>query len=85
MTNWYDELKTVMEEDGESFEEKECSVPDEELKKEFDDSAGTAEGCEFTAWGKKWVYFPVVYNGIEWIGHVPRNPCNISTRHQGRS
>ena len=40
------------------------------------------------AFGKKkgsanWVYFPICYDGAEWVGHAPRNPCDIAMEHQG--
>jgi hypothetical protein len=49
----------------------------------FLEGFGGMEGCKFTAWSKEWVYFPVTYDGSEWVGRVPRNPCAISTEHFG--
>ena len=83
MDNWYKMLKEIMEEDKEDFSQKKCTLTDEELKIEFDSGYGGSEGVPFTAWGKKWVYFPIVYDGSEWIGHAPRFPCKISMSHQG--
>lgn len=60
-----------------------CSLTSEELEKEFDDSYGGSEGSSFTAWGEKYVYFPIVYDGAEWVGHAPRNPCEVIMAHQG--
>jgi len=51
--------------------------------REFDGGFGGSEGCHFTAWGGKYVYFPAVYDGSEWIECVPRNPCLIATTHIG--
>ena len=50
---------------------------------EFDGGYGGTEGCSFTAWGGKYVYFPAVYDGSEWVECVPRNPCLIATKHIG--
>lgn len=50
---------------------------------EFDGGYGRSEGCNFTAWGGKYVYFPAVYDGSEWVECVPRNPCLIATPHIG--
>lgn len=83
MANWYEKLKEIMEADGENFEERHCTLSEQELLKSFDDGFGGSEGAAFTAWGEKWVYFPVVYDGAEWIGHAPRNPCDIAMSHQG--
>ena len=84
MGNWYDMLQEIMEEDGEDFSKKICTVSDDALKVKFNPGyKGSKEGKPFTAWGEKWVYFPICYDGSEWIGHAPRNPCDISMEHQG--
>jgi len=49
----------------------------------FDTSYGRCKGCHFTAWGESHVYFPVTYDGAEWIGSVPRNPEPCATEHFG--
>jgi len=58
MESWYKMLKSIMENDDEDFKTKKCTITDDELKVEFDSGYGGSEGCSFTAWGKKWVYFP---------------------------
>lgn len=55
----------------------------DELNKVFDDGYGGIEGKPFTAWSAKYVYFPVVYDGSEWVCRVPRNPCDEPTEHCG--
>ena len=60
-----------------------CTLTDEELDKEFDDGYGFPQGKPFTAWSEKFVYFPVVYDGAEWVGRAPRNPCDEVTFHMG--
>jgi hypothetical protein len=82
-TSWYELLKIAMKEDKEDFRKKKCTITNKELKKSFDSGYGLSEGQPFTAWGEKWVYFPIVYDGAEWVGHAPRNPCEISMEHQG--
>jgi hypothetical protein len=54
-----------------------------ELDRAFDTGYGGEEGVPFTAWSDDWVYFPVCYDGAEWVGYVPRNPCSIKTKHWG--
>lgn len=44
---------------------------------------GHSEGPRFTAWTVNRVYFPVVYDGSEWVASVPRNPCDEVTEHVG--
>ena len=60
-----------------------CTISDEELDREFDDGYGGSEGAPFTAWSENWVFFPICYDGAEWVGRAPRNPCDISMIHQG--
>ena len=50
---------------------------------QFSSGYGNPEGCEFTAWGEKYVYFPATYDGAEWVEKVPRNPCDEPTKHVG--
>lgn len=60
-----------------------CTLTDKQLDEKFDDGFGCSEGRAFTAWSKKYVYFPVVYDGAESVGRAPRNPCNEATSHVG--
>jgi hypothetical protein len=53
-----------------------ADAPAELLDEKFDDSWGTAEARPFVAWSERWVYFPVTYDGAEWVSKVPRNPCS---------
>ena len=59
------------------------TLTDEEMDKCFDSGYGGSEGSPFTAWSETRVYFPVVYDGAEWVGSAPRNPCNEKTYHVG--
>lgn len=49
----------------------------------FDCGFGGSRGIPFTLWTKTWVYFPVVYDGSEWVRSVSRNPDGIPTEHVG--
>lgn len=60
-----------------------CTLTEEELLEEFHTGYGSIEGKAFTAWGEKYVYFPICYDGAEWVGKAPRNPCNEATEHMG--
>jgi len=44
---------------------------------------GRPEGIPFTLWTHKRVYFPVQYDGSEWVTSVPRDPCEEVTSHVG--
>ena len=83
MANWKEMLIKVFKETGDDFEKMETTLTDEELVKEFHDGFGGTEGAHFTSWGEKYVYFPVVYDGVEWVGYTPRNVCDIKTSHWG--
>ena len=54
-----------------------------EFDETFDAGYGGTNGKPFTAWSPTRVYFPVCYDGAEWVGSVPRNPCDQRTRHVG--
>ena len=59
------------------------TMTDQESLEEFDTGYGGTNGCSFTVWTKDRVYFPVCYDGAEWVGSVSRNPNSIATDHQG--
>ena len=40
-------------------------------------------GPVFTAWGDKYVFFPLFYDGQLWVGWAPRNPCDEVMAAQG--
>ncbi|HET7406003.1 MAG TPA: hypothetical protein VFJ21_02550 [Mycobacteriales bacterium] len=50
---------------------------------EFDDTYGLAEGQPVLIWTEQRVYFPVVYDGAEWLGSAPRNPTREGQPHVG--
>jgi hypothetical protein len=49
----------------------------------FDDNYGGTEGQPVLAWSGTHVYFPVCYDGAEWLGSAPRNPQNDGQSHVG--
>lgn len=84
MTSWKEMLIKAFKETGDDFKEMETTLTDDELIKEFKNSYGRSKGVHFTSWGEKYVYFPVVHDGKEWVGYAPRNVCDIKTFHIGR-
>lgn len=60
-----------------------CSLSEEGLDREFDDGFGGEEGEPFTMWTEDRVYFPLCYDGSEWVGSAPRNPCGEVMSHLG--
>ena len=84
MTTWRKGITGALEEMGESWKDIESITLDEAgLNQEFNDGYGLSEGLPFTAWTKNTVYFPIVYDGAEWVGSVSRNPDGKPTHHQG--
>ncbi len=53
------------------------------MNAEFDDGDGPVKGFPFTLWTKNRVYFPLSYDGAEWVGSAPRNPCDEAMTHNG--
>lgn len=82
--SWRELIGHEMERCGESWGEVEaCTITDVELDRRFDSGFGGTEGSPFTLWTKRRVYFPVVYDGAEWVASVPRNPTLEHTEHVG--
>jgi len=96
-TCWKDELLEAVRVNKDELEaivvgREDCGVANDfrfveidspEMAQVFDDGFGGAEGCPFTAWGKRYVYFPITYDGSEWVGFAPRNPELRAMLHQG--
>lgn len=83
ITTWDKHLRYEFSVTGDNYSKMVTTLTNEELHKEFDSGYGGEEGTPFTAWGDKYVYFPVCYDGAEWVGYAPRNLCDIITEHQG--
>jgi hypothetical protein len=88
MTTWKEQILKEMDKVGETFQGVvSCTLTDKELLKEFDccsyRSYGPREGLAFTLWTSNRVYFPVVYDGAEWVESVSRNPDGKPTDHVG--
>lgn len=84
MATWREHLVADLGANKECWDDVEHStLTDDELDVEFDDGYGGSRGKNFTLWTENRVYFPVVYDGAEWTGSVPRNPCNEASGHHG--
>jgi len=84
MENWKEMMDKKLKENGEAWEDVEANTMTEaDMDKKFDSDFGDTEGCPFTVWTKNSVYFPICYDGAEWVGRVSRNPDGIPTSHQG--
>ena len=84
MSNWKEMLTDVMQERGETLADIESNtLSDDEMVKEFYAGYGGIEGAPFTVWTANTVYFPICYDGSEWVGSVSRNPDGRPTGHFG--
>lgn len=82
-TTWRNLIVEALHEDDKFKDLLHVEIEDGGLDKVFDSGFGGTEGVPFTAWSKNWVYFPIQYDGAEWVGKAPRNPCPIRLEHQG--
>lgn len=84
MTTWRKEITEALRAHGESWADIESvTLTEKGLDEEFYDDYGGTEGKPFTVWTTKRVYFPVCYDGSEWVGSVSRVPDGKPTPHQG--
>ena len=83
-TNWATKLAGEMAKHGESLDSIVANTMSvAEMETMFCDGFGSSEGCPFTVWTRLSVYFPVVYDGAEYVGRVARHPDGKPTKHQG--
>lgn len=84
MATWKELLEEEMRHNGEALSDLvEITLTDEEMVVEFDAGRGSIEGKPFTAWTATSVYFPVCYDGSEWVESVSRHPDGKPTFHLG--
>lgn len=53
------------------------------LDVEFDNDYGLSQGPAVLVWTEDRVYFPAVYDGLEWLESAPRNPTTEGQAHVG--
>ncbi len=83
-TTWRKLISDSLKENRDDWENLVAiTLSEDELDREFDDGYGGTEGRYFTAWTEDNVYFPIVYDGGEWCGRVPRHPNGEALEHQG--
>ena len=83
-TTWRELITEELKSKGEKFTDLVSNtLTDVELDTKFDSGYGGTEGLPFTAWTENRVYFPICYDGAEWVGSAPRNPSPEKCEHQG--
>lgn len=84
MDSWEQLFAEAFELTGESWADVVSStMTSEEMRAKFHAGYGGTEGIAFTVWTERKVYFPICYDGSEWVGFVSRNPDGQPTEHQG--
>lgn len=84
MDNWKSLIEKELKRHNDSWDNVvSCTLTEEELCESFDAGYGEPEGKPFTLWTKARVYFPLVYDGAEWVGSVSCNPDENPTEHFG--
>jgi len=59
-------------------------APDEAtLDIEFTAGYGAEKGPAVLVWSERFVYFPVCYDGAQWLGSAPRDPVSQAQPHVG--
>lgn len=82
--SWKDMLIKCMSYNGETWKDVvSCTLSEELLNQKFDSGHGSIEGKPFTLWTNERVYFPVCYDGAEWVRSASRNPDGKPTYHVG--
>ena len=82
--NWFKMINESMVFKNDSWSNVEQNtMTDEDMNLMFDTGFGHTEGIPFTVWTHDFIYFPVCYDGREWVGSVSRNPDGKPTYHFG--
>lgn len=82
-TTWRKELDQEMRRAGDPGPVIAVAPDEGAFDVEFDSGYGGSRGPDVLAWTATRVYFPVVYDGAEWIGSAPRNPRGEGQGHVG--
>lgn len=83
-TTWRELLIEKMKENKDKIENIVSIAPENlDLDKPFYSGFGREEGEPFCVWTKKYVYFPLCYDGSEWVGCASRSPNGKPLGHQG--
>lgn len=83
MTTWRYEFDTARNLEADSSPIVAVAPNQDVLNVEFDAGYGSSNGPEVLIWTETRVYFPVVYDGAEWLGSAPRNPTTEGQSHVG--
>ena len=80
-STWREMINEAAAERGERIIQD--TLTDGEAVIEIDKGHIVTRGEGFTAWSENYVFFPICYDGVQWVGSAPRNPCNEVTTPMG--
>lgn len=81
---WRDMIVAAITKNGEGWRDVEAStLTNAELDREIKGELCGPQGAPFTLWTRKRVYFPVQFDGAEWVASVSRHPDGKKTEHIG--
>ena len=83
LTTWRAELALAMKDARDASDVVAVAPNWESFDTEFDAGYGGSKGPHVLAWSAHRVYFPVVYDGVEWRESAPRGPTDAGQRHVG--
>ena len=73
MISWKELLQEEIQNKKDASKIVHCTISDKELLVKFDDGYGIVEGKGFRLYTENRIYFPVCYDGAEWIDSIPRD------------
>jgi hypothetical protein len=82
-TTWREELKAAMHSASDPGPVVAVAPDEATLDVIFHEDFGGSEGPSVLIWTEQRVYFPVTYDGSEWLGSAPRNPQASGQEHVG--
>jgi hypothetical protein len=83
LTTWRQQLAKEMQAEEDTSPVVAVAPSEGVLDVQFDAGYGGSEGPDVLIWTEQRVYFPVVYDGAEWLGSAPRNPQPEGQCHLG--
>ncbi len=84
MVTWRQLISSEMKVRNESWDDVvSCTLCEAALDVDFYEGFGGSCGQPFSLWTARRVYFPVVYDGAEWVESVSRDPDGVPTPHMG--
>ncbi len=82
-TTWRAELDSAMKVEGDPGPVVAVAPREDILDVAFDAGFGLPDGPAVLIWTERRVYFPLKYDGAEWLESAPRHPQPEGQKHVG--